>query len=293
MKKTKLLIFSLLIFVQLVAKIDRISAKASHQFCIHFIDGPPQTNPAWESEAPFPTALLSQPFFYLGKGAQSFVFESKDQEYVIKFYKFPAHLRRFDWMKHPLHYLWGDLSEEAKTLTARNERRFQRTFNSFILAYNHLQQETGVVYIHLNPTPLLQHNLQAFDRSGTPYKIPLGRIGFILQKKGKPFIPLLRTHLQQGQLHDAKQMIQGLLDLIVTRCKKGISDLDNMDHNNYGWRDGRATHLDVGRLVTQEEVKNRDNYIQEVIRVTSPLKDFLEKQSPELLQFYYTSISQL
>src|SRR3954462_2689164 len=101
--KNKILIFfcSLLIFTILLTKIDRWCAKASHQFCLHFIDGPPTTNPAWKTEAPYPESVLDQPFFYLDKGAQSFVFESADQQSVIKFYKFPAHLRRFDWIKHP------------------------------------------------------------------------------------------------------------------------------------------------------------------------------------------------
>jgi hypothetical protein len=88
-------------------------------------------------------------------------------------------------------------------------------------------------------------------------------------------------------------MIQGLINLIVTRCKKGISDLDNMAHNNYGWREGHAMHLDVGRLTLQSAVTCRNGYVQEVLRVTSPLQAFLEKESPELLQYYQSLISQI
>jgi hypothetical protein len=285
MLKNKLLLLSLLLFIGFATRIDRACAKASHRFCLQFIDGPRTSNTAWGASTPFPAPLLDQPFFYLGKGAQSFVFESADQEWVIKFYKFPAHLRRFDWIKHP----FGDLfSKKNQEINAHNERRFLRSFNSYLLAHQELAEETGVTYIHLNPTPHLQKNLLVFDRAGTPHHIPLARIGFIVQKKGEPFFPRLSTLLQNGRQEEAKQMINSLFQLILARCKKGISDLDNMDHNNYGWYQTHALHLDVGRFVRQDKI----DVEQELRRVTGPLATFLEENSPELL-LYYNDLIQL
>ncbi len=283
MKNKLFFLSSLFIFTILLTKIDHRCAKASHRFCLHFIDGPPTANPAWETKAPYPLSVLDQPFFYLGKGAQSFVFESADRQSVIKFYKFPAHLRRFDWIKHP----FGDtFSPKNRAINLHNEKRFNRSFNSFLLAYNHLQKETGVFYIHLNPTPHLPRTLQVYDRSGTVHQIPLERLGFVLQKKGKPFLPMFRSLLEQGHTKEAQQMIDSLFQLIISRCRKGISDLDNMDHDNYGWYEGRALHLDIGRFVLKDDVKIPAHYLQEIERITSPLRQFLEKQSPELLEYY-------
>ena len=278
MLKNRFFLIPLLLFIACITRIDRICGKASHRFCLQFIDGPPISQLAWETPAPLPP-ILDQPFFYLGKGAQSFVFESADREWVIKFYKFPAHLRRFDWMKHP----FGDLfSTKNQAINAHNERRFYRSFNSYFLAFHDLKEETGVTYIHLNPTPHLQKTLHVFDRAGTHFQIPLDRIGFIIQKKGEPFFPRLQTLLSQNQHTEAKQMISSLFQLIASRCKKGITDLDNMDHNNYGWHKSHAIHLDVGRFVRQEKL----DYRQEIQRVTDPLKRFLEQKAPELLSYY-------
>jgi hypothetical protein len=278
MLKNRYFFIPLLLFIACIARLDRACSKASHRFCLQFIDGPPTSQLAWENPAPLPP-ILDQPFFYLGKGAQSFVFESADQEWVIKFYKFPAHLRRFDWLKHPL----GDLfSKKNRQINVHNDRRFYRSFNSYFLAYHDLKEETGVTYIHLNPTPDLHKTLHVFDRAGTHFQIPLGRIGFIIQKKGEPFFPRLQKLLSQNKTEEAKQMIYSLFELIASRCKKGISDLDNMDHNNYGWDSGRAIHLDVGRFVRQDKL----DYHQELKRVTDPLKHFLEQKAPDLLTYY-------
>src|ERR1700722_2869530 len=51
-------------------------------------------NSKWEVSSPSPEQkalidkILSQNFTYLGKGAQSYAFESQDQKFVLKFFKF-------------------------------------------------------------------------------------------------------------------------------------------------------------------------------------------------------------
>lgn len=274
------------VFIFLLAKVDRIFFKANHSFCLHFIDVP-LTSSEWKTEDPFPSSLFDQPFFYLGKGAQTFVFESQDKNYVLKFYKFPSCMRRFDWMRHPFGHLFHSkkISKERKY----HETRLALAYQSYFLASQSLPQETGVLYVHLQPTSHLKKSAFIRDKLGHLYQISLDNIGFVLQKKGRPFLPLLRTELEQGRIEKAKQMIDSLIELIISRYNKGITDLDNMDHNNYGWSKGQAMHLDIGRFKQSDEINRR----QEILRVTSPLADFLEKKSPELFHYYEQKMSAL
>lgn len=289
MKRPSILFFSsLAVFILLLAKVDRLCLKAAHGFCLHAVDVPLTPNPSWQTAEPFPAKILDQTFVYLDKGAQNFVFESEDQNYVLKLYRFPSRLRQFSFVSHPFSFLAPSKTAEAKSYS---ERRVQFSYNSYFLACHHLKQETGVVYAHLNPTPDIDQKVRLKDRAGNFYELPLANIGFVLQKKGEPFLPLLKSRIEQTA--SAKQMIDSLIQLIVSRCSQGITDLDNMANDNYGWGENQAVHLDIGRFVQNEEMKKPSVYRQEVIRVTSPLARYLKKTSPELFQYYEQKISKI
>src|SRR5215813_2272463 len=53
--------------------------------------------PLSENEAKEVSAILDQPFYYLAKGAQSYVFASKDGQSVIKFFRI-YHLTPPRWL---------------------------------------------------------------------------------------------------------------------------------------------------------------------------------------------------
>jgi hypothetical protein len=278
----KTFLIPLFIFILLLTQVDRRYFKASKGFCLHFIDTPLTPNPAWDISSPFPDSIFDQPFTYLDKGAQSFVFESQDQKYVLKLYKFPSHMRRFS--THPLGYLF---SQKRKVIKEHNKERFLLSYNSYFLAHQQLSQETATVYIHLNPTTHLKKHVQLIDNTGYTYSLSLDHFGFVLQQKGTSFIPTLQLAIEQHQIETAKKMIDSLIQLIKNRCSKGITDLDNIANDNYGWLDNHAIHLDIGRFTTQENINPSD----EVIRVTQPLSDYLKKTSPELFEYYKTQSS--
>jgi hypothetical protein len=279
----RLFLTSLALFVLLLTRVDRLFYKASKGFCLHFVDVPLTHNPAWDTTTPFPSSIFDQPFFYLDKGAQSFVFESQDQNYVVKLYKFPSHMRRFGWLNHPIGYL---LSPKRRAIKAHNEKRFLLSYNSYFLAHEQLLQETAALYLHLNPTTHLKKSIRLVDHTGYTYTLPLDHLGFVVQRKGTPFVPLLLSTIQQREIETAKKMIDGLVELILSRCSKGITDLDNLANDNYGWLEERAIHLDIGRFTRQDTISP----LQEVIRVTQPLSDYLEKNAPELFQHYLRKV---
>ncbi len=281
-------IIPLILFIFILAKVDRIFFKANHSFCVHFIDTPPSDN-SFKTEGSFPTEILDQPFSYLDKGAQVYVFESQDQNYVLKFTRVPASLRSFSWLTHPFSHIF--LQKQIGTQQQKSKKKIAGYLESYFLAYQYLQEETGVAYVHLHPTVHLQKKIHLKDKNGSSYYISADRISFILQRKGMPFMDALES--ASGNIEMGKQMIDSLFEVIISRCSKGIIDRDKMHYDNYGWLENRAMHLDIGRFSQKEEVKNPRAYQQEILHVTSPLSKYLQKNSPELFRYYQEKISQL
>jgi hypothetical protein len=269
-------------------KLDRVFLKRNGGFSLHHIEGTAASNPAWDTQQPFPEEILSQPFFYLGKGSQTYVFESRDKKYVVKFYKFPSHMRKISWLRHPLAYRFDPKRIRIKE---HNEKRHNLSYNSFFLASSELSEETSVVYAHLNPTEHLHRNITLVDRLKAEYTLSLDSMGFVVQRKATPLLSALQSLIEKNDIATGKKVVEGTVDLIVARCKKGITDLDSMMHDNYGWVDGRAIHIDIGRFVHDETVKEPANCQKEVVRITQVLSDYLALHSPELHDCYQKKVS--
>ncbi len=281
----KLLFISCSLFIFLLSLLDRQSIKANHGFSLHVIEAPipslSDRNPSLE----FPRDLFSQSYRYLGKGAQSFVFESEDLKTVLKFYRFPSHLRRFPWTHHPFGYLF---SSSRKNIKEYNLRRLELSFHSFFLAATPLAKETGVLYVHLEPTTELQQKVHLMDRLGVHYELPLDPIAFVVQKRGVSFLAHFKEQLAHNKLEACKQMLNGLIEVIQNRCNHHITDLDNMDNDNYGWLEDRAIHLDIGRFQECESIDTRE----EILRITHPLTRYLSETAPDLHEYFLSQINE-
>ncbi len=278
---------SLTFFAWGISLLDRQLLKASHGFSLHVIEAPipllRDPNPSLD----FPSEVFCEPFYYLGRGAQSFVFESEDKKTVLKFYRFPSHLRRFSWTHHPWGYLFSSSRKKTK---AYNLKRLELSFHSFFLAAHLLEDETGVQYVHLQPTTHLCQKAHLIDRIGCHYHLPLDSVAFVVQKRGIPFLSHFKHQLEEGNREECKQMLVSLIDLIQHRCAYNISDLDNMDHDNYGWLNGQAIHLDIGRFQEKENLSHPLNTREEILRVTHPLTAYLLHHAPDLHAYFHAYI---
>ena len=78
--------------------------------------------------------ILSQPFSYLGKGSQCYVFESQDGNYVLKFFRH----RRYQPPK------WITLFAPHNYLERKRERR-EELFQSCFLAQEELRESSGLI----------------------------------------------------------------------------------------------------------------------------------------------------
>ena len=218
--------------------------------------------------------ILSQPFRYLGKGAQSFVFASDDGKYVIKFF-------RYDHMgdKGFLKYL---PFKRTKRRVGRLRAKLQQDFSSYKLAYDNLKDETALVYLHLNKTETLLERLELVDKLGISHFLSAGELEFVVQKRASLLVPALQDLMKKGQEEEAKAVISQLISLLKRRCQKEIFDKDPDLFTNFGIINGKPIQIDVGRFKADPSESDPHIYKDEIIRITDKLHKLLQEEYPSL-----------
>jgi len=97
--------------------------------------------------------------------------------------------------------------------------------------------------------------------------------------------------MANGERERARQGIHDLLELTISRCKKGIFDKDPDFSTNFGFVEGRPVQIDVGRLRLDAQEKNPAIYRGEMVRITRTFQEWIEKNHPDLLDFFDKEIT--
>jgi hypothetical protein len=220
---------------------------------------------------------LAQPFHYLAKGHQCFVFEGLDGQTVIKFlnynrFSLPGGLMYFPWPK-PVH-LWLAAQDHHR------RHRFDDTMRSFILADKRLRPETGILYLHVQPGGDLP-TITAIDRAHRIHEIDLNGVAFILQKKASPIFDELERRYQMQGKAGLEEGVEAFFALIRRRCLMGIADDDRDVGINFGFADGEAMLLDPGRIYFDERLRTKEGLAHEMKIATKRLRKWLQKHHPE------------
>ncbi|HEV7738720.1 MAG TPA: hypothetical protein VGO47_15270, partial [Chlamydiales bacterium] len=122
-------------------------------------------NAAWESSLPSPAewTVLSNPFSYVSRGAQAYVFASEDGQFVLKVFR--GSPRSHCWNRYLRSYFLG--KRERRSVS----EKIPALFAACQLAYTKVPELTGLVYMHLNATKdLLPKTLLI---NGMKRKIPI------------------------------------------------------------------------------------------------------------------------
>lgn len=233
--------------------------------------------------------LFTKPFKYLGKGGQAYAFESDDGKYVLKFVKFKFLQPR---LKHQL-ISWipffGDWS------TNERERRLKK-FNDFYLGYKQAFEvnrlNSGLVYLHFNPTFSRFGSVELIDRKGLKHLVDLDQTAFILQKKGEMLNELLTRLLQQGDIKTAKAKIKAMLEMYVHHYKMGLHDLGYGIIHNTGFVEDLPIHVDLGKMTWDEEITIPKNYHADLRIVAGKIKEWMSHFYPALAQEFHQFIDQ-
>lgn len=210
--------------------------------------------------------LFSYPFTYLGNGAQCYAFESADHQYVLKFFK----------MKTLTPSLTGKVFPFGK-FKEKNVRHKQRLFDTCAAckyAMEELQEETGLIYVHLNRTQHLKKNALLIDRQGKRYTVSLDDTVFLVQKKAEMVYKRIGHQIKAGDEEGATRSIQAVIDLVARRNAKGFSDTDTGISRNYGFVGNQPIHIDFLRLV-----KERDD--TEIEKIQTKISAWIHKHYPQ------------
>ncbi|HAB99524.1 MAG TPA: hypothetical protein DCE71_06865 [Parachlamydiales bacterium] len=215
--------------------------------------------------------IFSQPFTYLGRGAQCYVFESCDQNYVVKIFQ---ENRRAT----PLSRWKGSLKRKKNT-----------DFRSCLVAYSLAREETALEYLHLHTTKARLPKLSVQSPTGQWFSLPLDRYSFALQKKAKPFQETLIQASLEGNL---AVYLSSFLSLIDSRLAKGIRNEDKSLLSNFGFLDQKAVEIDFGRYLQSEVFLQPDMQRMEKKMFVDQLSIFLERELPHEIKTLETCLLQ-
>jgi hypothetical protein len=274
-KRCLKLIFLILCF----AGVARFCKNQTDGFTIERISSRGEFREVWETEPPAEAeTLLSQKFHYLAKGAQSFVFASDDGETVLKLFRH-HHMRAPGWLKM---IPFKTFQERCRKLDAK----LGKDFSSYVIAFQDLKSETGLLYLHLNPTSNLKNPIRIVDKLGIEHLLDPNTTTFLVQKRAAPLYPSLDMLAKQGDMAGARDVLDGLIQLLIKRSECGIFDKDPDLNTNFGVIDTKPLQIDIGRFRRDLNRKNKAVYKDDIIRITDNLHQWLMINYPELDDYF-------
>lgn len=263
------------IYYELTAGFN-ISNITSHlSYNPHWNIDPPQSEQFAEIQS-----ALNQEYSYLGKGCQSYVFESHDGNYVIKFIKFQR-FRPQPWI-YIFSFLPGVTGFQERKAIEKGEK-LDKLFRSWKLSYLYLKEETGVMFVHLNKSqnvglPILSIR----DKMGVKHDIDLNHMEFLLQRKATMLQSAIDQQMAQGQQSQAMSLLDKLMAMLLGEYERGFADNDHALLQNTGVLYGRPIHIDAGQFIRNDVVKDPNVYKQEIYDKTYKLRVWLDAAYPEL-----------
>lgn len=284
-----LALFSLIL--SLFVGIDRFAHQRSSRFSPQKIISQHPSSSEWDlpplsqEEQARLRSILNQKFTYYSKGSQSYVFISEDKQHILKFLK-QNKLSPKSWFSAiPLSFNPYYLESVAK------EKKRQATFLACKTAFLELKKETGVIYVHLNPTRDLNRELLIFDKHGKSHLIDLNRTNFYVQKKAELIYSRITKLMDENRVEEAKGIISSVFSLLQTLGKKGVVDNDPIVRKNFGLINDIAVQIDIGKLRIDPNRQGTSAYVRDVPNIMHSFKNWIEKSYPTLSKHFEAKIS--
>lgn len=225
---------------------------------------------------------LNQDYFYLAKGNHSYVFESADHQYVIKFLQFQKYRHHFLISCLPLPEKFNAMRLKK---TVHKEEKRTALLKSWKIAFTQLKEQTQLLFVRLNREEPFAKSLTVHNKCGIPYHLDLNRYVFMLQKKVDRMDDVLIKLVSNGDIQKAKSLLDDLLNLYVFEYTQGIYEEDRYIVRNTGVYSSRPMHLDVDRFRIDDQVKDPKNQNYHLKWKTTLLIKWLEEKYPELADY--------
>ena len=234
------------------------------------------------------TNILTQPLHYIGRGGQCYAFATSDQNYVVKLLKYNNNYPRiwFRLFQFPLkleNYRQQKLSKKLKKLKTEYE--------SYQVALENLQQETGILYVHLDADTLTNIQIKIFDKTKVLHTLSADNLQFYIQKKGTPLYPEFKKMIEEGNLEKAKESLDEMASYLTKRCKKNIIDKDDGIWRNFAFYQNHPFQIDIGQFSYDPSMTSEKDYKKNLIDFTKDFRCWLKTLSPSLEESFIQSIN--
>lgn len=276
----------LLFFFSLFIGIDRFVHRKSLRFSISKIAATHETSNIWDvpplsyEEKNELDSIFNQTFSFFGKSTHAYLFLSEDQKYIIKFLK-PHASRLKSWMVYiPLSF--NPYYQESRQKLEEQKK----IFTAYKTAFTELKEETGLVYLHINPTRILNKKLSIFDKNRKNFIVDLDKTSFYIQKRAQLIYPRISELMRIGDIEHAKNIITSVFSLIDFLGKKGVCDEDLTLYKNFGIIDDKAVQLVISKLKINSHTDYANSYKQKISIITEPFRRWIKKNYPELLEHF-------
>lgn len=207
-------------------------------------------------------SALAQPYRYLSRGRQSFVFESLDGKFVLKFFN----------------------SSYLNLSGNKQKRKLRRKFfkESYLLAWKELRQETGLLHLHQGIAASHLPKIKLTHRTGSSFDLDLTQAAFVLQKKGHVFTEALPHIFKTEGISGIEKTIDLWFGFVRLRLEKKIADRDADAISNMGLCEGALLNLDPGRLCFDKNL----NLEKEWAHSSSHFRRWLNRNYPEAVAHF-------
>ena len=260
--------------------IDKITSY--HPYHVSWDVGPP----SYEQERLL-NRLATQTFRYLGSGKECYAFVSENEGTVIKFFKqkhMDTHsLIDFFSLPPPFKY------KRMETINRRHYLR-QKTFTSYIIAYQKFKKESGLLFLHLNPTSFINKTFTFVSPQEKPFTLNMDKMEFLIQRKADHVFDRIDFLMKKRDIKAAQAAIKALLYHITTRSLKGIGDGDNNCKRNLGFVRTQAISIDIGEFYfAPAGYPQKEEYAMAM----EDLQEWLDRKYPELGAFLRKELDDL
>lgn len=249
-----------------------------------------QTRPLTSAEEQNVHAILNQKFTYLGKGCQAYVFQSADGKYVLKFFKYQRY-RIKPWVEWFSFIPFVEKYKQERL--AHKKAKLERFFNGWEVAFDELQPETGLVYVHLNKTQNFNQTVTIADKLGIEHAVDLDRVEFLIQKKAVMFTDEISRMMKNGQEVQAKALVLAFINQLLSEYNRGLVDNDHAIMQNTGVIEGKPIHIDVGQFSRNPEIKYAALWKQDLFNKTYRFRIWLKERYPSLSTFVDAKVEEL
>jgi hypothetical protein len=285
-KKSHLLLQLLLVLFPLgLMGIGLYCCSYKRGFSIAKISSPLHHNEMWETRAlsyqerqRLDHEILSQTFYYHGSGSQCYAFASEDGKYVLKFFKMHKILPK-NWLRD---FPFSLFEKYRLDNVEKRQDVFETFFKSFKDAYEHLSEDCGLIYLHLNKTRDLKKKVTLIGYAGEKFIVDLDSKEFIVQLEAKKLTDYLLELKDKGTEEETHLAVRSLLEIVAHRCNKGYGDQDIAFRNNFGFVNGKAVLVDCSHLFADTSLKYPHHFQAEILNVAEMMSQWGEQFYPDL-----------